>query len=171
MQLAELFATNPSMPVQFLCSIQLRTAVYWQSVNALKTMEACGVLPPPNFAELINSVRIQSWIPPLLPGAPIGSAYSRTPTVAPNPAPALGSALAPAPAVAPAPAPAPAPATSTRTNVINPSPIQEVQAAMTGPNFQLQTLLRNGVRAPTANNGDEICMSYVSHCKSLFLGL
>ena len=98
-QLAELFATNPSMPAQFLHSIQLCTAVYWQSVNALNAMEAC-VLPPPDFAELISSVSIQSWIPPMLPGAPLGSAYIGTPTVAPNPAPVLG----PAPAAAPSPA-------------------------------------------------------------------
>jgi len=105
-QLAELFATKPSMPAQFLRSIQLCTAVYWQSVNALNAMEA-RVLPPPDFAELLSSVRIQSWIPPLLPGAPLASAYSGTPTVAPNPSPSLG----PAPAAAPPPAPAPAPVT------------------------------------------------------------
>ena len=109
-QLAELFATNPSMPAQFLHAIQLRTAVYWQSVNSLNAMEA-RVLPPPDFAELLSSVRIQSWIPPLLPGVPMGSAYSGTPTVAPNPAPALGPAPSPAPAVAPVSAPAPATAT------------------------------------------------------------
>jgi len=165
MQLAELFATNPSMLAQFLRPIQLRMAVYWQSVNALNAIKVC-VLLSPDFAELLNSVRIQSWIPPLLPGAPIGSAYIGTPTVAPNPAPALAPALAPAPATAP-PATAP-PATAPRTNVINPSPIPEVQATMTGHDFQLQTLLRNGVRAPTANNGDEICMSFhtVNRCFS-----
>jgi len=52
--------------------------------------------------------------------------------------------------------------------VIKPSPIPEVQAAMTGQNFQLRTLLRNGVRAPKATNGEEICMSYhtVNRCFS-----
>jgi len=147
------------MPAQFLRSIQLRSAVYWQSVNALNAMEA-RVLPPPDFAELLNSVRIQSWIPPLLPGAPLGSAYSGTPTVAPNLAPALG----------PAPVPAPAPAAATCTNVIHPSPIPELQAAMTGHNFQLRSLLRNGVRAPKATSSDKICMSYHT-ANLLFLGL
>jgi len=163
-QLAELFATKLSMPAQFLRSIQLRTAVYWQSVNALNAMEA-RVLPPPDFAELLSFVRIQSGIPPLLPGAPLASAYSGTPTVAPTPAPSVG----PAPAAAPPPALAPAPATAACINVINPSLIPEVQATMTGRNFQLRTLLRNGVRAPKATNGDErICMSYhtVNRCFS-----
>jgi len=54
------------MPAQFLRSIQLRTAVYWQSINALNAMEA-RILPPPDFAEPLSSVRIQSWIPPLMP--------------------------------------------------------------------------------------------------------
>jgi len=98
MQLAELFATKPSMPAQFLRSIQLHTAVYWQSINALNDMGA-RVLPPPDFAELLSSVRIKSWIPPLLPVAPLASAYHGTTTVAPNPAPSLG----PTPAAEPVP--------------------------------------------------------------------
>jgi len=86
------------------------------------------------------------------------------PTVAPN----LAPSLVPAPAAAPPPAPEPAPASAARMIVINPSPIPEVQAAMTGRNFQLRTLLRNGVRAPKVTNGGEICMSYhaVNRCFS-----
>jgi len=112
-------------------SVQLAELFGWQSVNALYAMEA-RILPPPDFAELLSSVRIQSWIFSMLPGTPLGSAYSGNPTVASNPAPALGPALGPAPAVAPSPVPAPAPATAICNNVINPSPIpDEVQAAMT----------------------------------------
>ena len=33
-QQAELFATDPRTPAQFLRSIQLRTTVYWQFINA-----------------------------------------------------------------------------------------------------------------------------------------
>ena len=67
-QIAELFATDARKPAQFLRSIQLLTAVYWQSINATSAMEA-RVLPPPNFVELLTSLRVQSWIPPALPGA------------------------------------------------------------------------------------------------------
>jgi len=119
-------------------------------------MEAC-IFSAPNFAELLNSVRIQSWIPPLLPGAPLGTPYSSAPTVQPNPAPALAPVTAPAPAAPPS-----------RTSIVNPTLIPEIQAAMAGQNFQLRVLLRNGVRAPTANNGDDICMSFhsMNHCFS-----
>jgi len=64
-------------------------------------MEAC-ILLSPDFTELLNSVRIQAWIPPLLPGVPLGGAYIGAPTVLPNPTPDL--APAPAPAMVPAPA-------------------------------------------------------------------
>jgi len=69
-QLAEMFSTDPSKLAQFLCSIQLRNAVYWQSINALYVMEV-HILPTPDFTELLNSVRIKAWIPPLLQGAPL----------------------------------------------------------------------------------------------------
>jgi len=163
-QLAELFATDPRKPAQFLRSIQLRTAVYWQSLNALSPMEA-RMLPPPNFAELLNSLRIQSWIAPVLPGAPLVNPYNGASPGIPAPAPASGPASAPAPAPAPTPPPA---APTTRTSVVNPSPIPEVKTAMEGRNFQLRVLLRNGVRAPTTNGGDDVCMSFhsVNRCFS-----
>ena len=161
-QLAELFATDPRKPAQFLRSIQLRTAVYWQSLNALSPMEA-RMLPPPNFAELLNSLRVQSWIAPVLPGAPTVNPYNGVTPGTPGHAPAPGPAPAPAP-----PAPAPPAGLTPRTSVVNPAPIAEVKTAMEGRNFQLRVLLRNGVRAPTTNNGEEVCMSYhtINRCFS-----
>jgi len=148
-QLGETFGNDRNKPAQFLRSVQLLTSVYWQSIDSLNAMEAL-VHPSPDFLHLLNTLRVQAWIPPVLPGAPF-IMPSRTP-------PPVG----PAPAPAPAPAHAPALASPARTSVANPSPIAEVQTAMNGRNFQLRLLLRNGIVAPETNNGTEVCLSYHS---------
>jgi len=118
-QLAERFATDPRTPAQFLRSIQLLTAVYWDSINASSAMGEF-LLPPPNFVELLTSLGVHSWVPPILPGAQFIMPHSTPPP--------LGPALAPAPTSSPASDPA-------RVGVVNPLPIPDIQTAMAGRQF------------------------------------
>jgi len=158
-QLAERFATDPRKPAQFLRSIQLLTAVYWESINAMSAMETL-VLPPPNFGELLTSLRVHSWVLPVLPGAQFIMPHCTPPHLGPALAP-VTPARAPVPAASPASDPA-------RVGVVNPLPIPEIQTDMAGRNFQLRILLRNGIEAPKMNSGEEVCMSYhaVNRCFS-----
>lgn len=67
LSLAELFSAISAKPAQFLRSGQLLTAVYWQSIAMLPLPQA-WIYPAPDFVALLKSFRVQSWVPPLLPG-------------------------------------------------------------------------------------------------------
>ncbi len=67
LQLAERFNSTPAMAAKFLRSLQLRTSVYWQSICGL-TLNHAMMHPAPNYIELLNSLLIQTWVPPMIPG-------------------------------------------------------------------------------------------------------
>ena len=67
LQLAERFNSTPAMAAKFLRSLQLRTSVYWQSISSL-TLNHAMMHPAPNYIELLNSLLIQTWVSPMIPG-------------------------------------------------------------------------------------------------------
>ena len=64
--LAEYFSRDTAKPAQFLRSLQLQVALYWQSLSSADPSSAL-VLLPPNFQELLMSVNLQSWVSPTMP--------------------------------------------------------------------------------------------------------
>ena len=164
LQLSERFNSNPAMPAQFLRSMQLRTSVYWQSISRLSLNDA-RLLPAPNYVDLLNSLLIQTWTAPIIPGyvpslPPVSGGASGGASLQP----AVGGlplAASPVPAPAPTPAPAPAPAPAERARrVENSSRDPELVAAMTGRVFQIRSLFTDTVRPPRTTDGREICCAY-----------
>ena len=163
LQLAERFNTNPAMPAQFLRSVQLRTSVYWQAISSL-TLNEAKLYPAPNYVNLINSLLIQTWVAPTIPGyVPIvpregprpviqGDTGVGSPTPAAPPTPSGGGG--------PAPAPAPAPAQEPARRVDNTQRDPELVAAMEGRTFQIRSLFTPTVRPPRTTDNKEICCSF-----------
>ena len=167
--LSELFKLSPPMAAQFLRSVQLRLGVYFQTVDTMSAAEA-RLVPPPNLVDLLISIRVQSWVPPIMPQVPaLPAASAPVAPVAARPAAPLPRASAPGPAPAPAPAPASgasaAPPVS-RERVTNPSVHPDIRAAMEGRQFQIRELFSDTVRPPTTSSGQPICCSYHmrGHC-------
>ena len=163
LSLAELFSANSAKPAQFLRSVQLLTAVYWQSLAMLPIPQA-RIYPAPDFVALLNSFRVQSWVPPLLPG--------ESPSVLPSTGGAPSSSGNAPRGSTPsggagnnwgAPNSEGGSAQEPRTRVTNSAPNSQIQAAMQGRRFQLRTLLREGVRCPQSSSGQDLCLSY--HCR------
>lgn len=169
LSLAELFTTNSARPAQFLRSVQLLCAVYWQSIAMLPVAQA-RIYPAPDFVALLNSFRVQSWVPPSLPG-------ELSPGMGANPSGGGGPSL-PGSSMAPGGSTGGPPGSGGsnsggrsgntdgddtsgqgRTRVVNPAPNAQIRAAMSGRRFQLRTVLRDGVRPPQSN-GQELCLSY-----------
>ena len=83
-------------------------SVYLKTVNTLGVAEA-RILDPPEFVSLLTSARVQSWVPPIIPGLPpvaLSPAFTGTdtgtlptlshpPSRAPAAPPALGSPTTP----------------------------------------------------------------------------
>ena len=152
-QLSELFKRSPPMAAQFLRSVQLQLGVYFQSVDTMNSAEA-RLVPPPNFVDLLVSIRVQSWVPPIMPQVPALP-------IAPVPAaPSAGPPLPRVPtAAAPPSAQAPAPAVPAE-RIVNPAVNPEIKAAMEGRTFQIRDLFSATVRPPTTSSGQPICCSY-----------
>ena len=155
LQLAERFNSNPAMSAQFLRSLQLRTSVYWQSISSL-TLNTAMLYPAPNYVELLNSLLIQTWVAPTIPGY----VPSITPAVEPAaPAPTgpaiRGNVPSPSGGVVPPPPEEPA-----ARRVENPQRDPELVAAMEGRNFTIRSLFSATVRPPRTSSGKEMCCSY-----------
>ena len=160
---AEYFNVDKTRPAQFLRSLQLRVALYWQAM-AGSTPSNALILPPPNFQELLMSVSLQSWIPPSMPG-------QATPLIGHT---VDGSGVLPAhtpghtpvvPSPAPAPAPAPAPgsggtSSEQQREVRNNNVLPDIAAAMNGRSFQLRTLFGRGRPPPQHADGRPMCCTY-----------
>ena len=146
--LAEYFSRDTAKPAQFLRSLQLRVALYWQSLSGADSSTAL-VLLPPNFQELLMSVNLQSWLPPTMPGQSILPNLQRGRPSNPPAAPAP----APSPAPAPAPAPAPGPAAPRQVEVRNPRVIPEIATAMQGRTFRIRDLFDRSNRPPNHTDG------------------
>ena len=163
LQLAERFNTNPAMPAQFLRSVQLRTSVYWQAISGMNLNEA-KLYPAPNYVSLLNSLLIQTWVAPTIPGyVPIVPRDS----LRHHPGINQGTPGAPTPALTPAPAgtggggggPPPL-AQEPARRVDNPLRDPELVAAMVGRNFQIRSLFTAIVRPPRTTDNKEICCAY-----------
>ena len=165
---AEYFSVDKARPAQFLRSLQLRVALYWQAM-AGSTPSSAMIIPPPNFQELLMSVSLQTWIPPSMPGqvAPLRALSAGGSGGIPPNAPAMGHVPSPSPA--PAPAPAPAPPTGTTTGdgtspqqheVRNSGVLPDIASAMNGRSFQLRTLFGRGRPPPQHADGRPMCCTY-----------
>ena len=157
---AEHFNKDHNRPSQFLRSLQLRVALYWQSIASSSANDAL-LVPPPNFHELLMSVSLQTWIPPSMPGQ----------------TPSLGSTLPPGTPSSPPPAnPVPRPpatpsggaggndgsgdGASRQYEVRNPNLLPDVSSAMQGRNFQLRILFGRGRPPPQHADGRPMCCTY-----------
>ena len=131
--LSEFFKLCPPMAArQFLHSVQLRLGIYFQSIDTMNTAEA-RLIPPPNLVELLVSVRVQSWVPQIMP---------QVPTALPS-APVAPLAAPPAPVAA---GPQPCPQDASCECVANPAVNPEIIAAMEGRHFQIRELFSDTVR-------------------------
>ena len=157
--LSELFKLSPPMAAQFLRSVQLRLGVYFQSIDTMNAAEA-RLIPPPNLVELLVSIRVQSWVPPIMPQVPTLPPAPVAPPAAPPAAGPQPRPRIPLPAVPGAPAPAPAVPDPSRERVANPAVNPEIKAAMEGRHFQIRELFSDTVRPPTTSAGHPICCSY-----------
>ena len=104
--LAEYFGRDRAKLAQFLRSIQLQVALYWQAL-AGATFTKALVIQPPDLLELLMSVSLQSWVPPTITAQDTSLSVlmnGSTPS-APAPAPAGPGSAAPVPPTGPAPAP------------------------------------------------------------------
>ena len=159
--LSELFKLSAPMAAQFLCSVQLRLGVYFQSIDTMNLAEA-RLIPPPSLVELLVSIRVQSWVPPIMPQVPT----LPIDPVPPPTVPAAPSAGPPRPhgvptAVPPsAPAPTPAVPDVSRERIANPAVNPEIKAAMEGRHFQIRELFSDTVRPPTTSSAHPICCFY-----------
>ena len=153
--LAEYFSRDTAKPSQFLRSLQLRVALYWQSLSAADASTAL-MLTPPNFQELLMSVNLQSWVPPTMPGQSMLPSLQHGRTTNPPAAPAP----APSPSPAPAPAPAPGPAAPRQVEVRNPRIIPEIASAMQGRTFRIRDLFDRSNRPPNHADGRPMCCVY-----------
>ena len=155
--LAEYFSRDTAKPAQFLHSLQLRVSLYWQSLSSADASSAL-VLPPPNFQELLMSMNLWSWVPPMMLG--------QSPSILPGPVPPLGpvgravNPPAPAPAPLPAPAPAPAPSAPRQVEVCNPRMILEIATAMRGQSFRVRDLFDRFNSPPNHSDGHPMCCVY-----------
>lgn len=165
LQLSERFNSTPAMPAQFLRSVQLRTAVYWQAISSLNVNEA-RLYPAPNYVELLNSLLIQTWVAPSIPGyvptfqrgtPPLGTG-SPTPAVVGETPATSGGGGAPTAGGTPTITPPEDPPQAHRVDNTNRDP--ELVAAMEGRNFQIRTLFTATVRPPRTTNGKEICCAF-----------
>ena len=159
LQLSERFNATPAMPAQFLRSVQLRTSVYWQTISSL-TLNEARLHPAPNYVELLNSLLIQTWVAPTIPGYVPTIQVREVPTptspaVQEGPAPRGAGGGPPAPPGANQPPP---PEQARR--VENPNRDPELVRAMEGRNFQIRTLFSSTVRPPRTTDGKEMCCSY-----------
>ena len=161
LQLAERFDSQPAMPAQFLRSVQLRTAVYWQAISRL-TLGTAMLYPAPKYDALLNMLLVQSWVAPTIPG------YVPNIMPLPEPAPPLGL---PAPGgglgrpTAPgggggAPLPPPEPEPETIRRIENGQRDPMLKSCMEGRNFQIRSLFSSTVRPPRTTAGKEMCLSY-----------
>ena len=161
---AEYFNADKARSAQFLRSLQLRVALYWQTMAGATSSNA-RILAPPNFQELMMSVSLQSWIPPAMPGqvAPLGGltpgfmSGGVQPPVAPAPRPAPSPAPAPSPPTGPAAGGAAPPA---QHEVRNSNVLPDIAAAMNGRSFQLRTLFGRGRPPPQHADGRPMCCTY-----------
>lgn len=147
------------MAAQFLRSVQLRLGVYFQTIDTMSAPEAC-LIPPPNLVELLTSIRVQSWVPPIMPQVPALPA-TVAPPAAPTLPPVAGPAVSPRASlpVPLVPAPPAAPAVS-HERVTNPSVHPDIKAAMEGRQFQIRELFTDTVRPLVTSGGHTICCSY-----------
>ena len=164
---AEYFNVDKARPAQFLRSLQLRVALYWQAM-AGSTPSNALIIPPPNFQELLMSVSLQTWIPPAMPGqvTPLGGlGVGGLGRALPN-TPPQGQAPSPTPAPAPAPGPAPGPSppggtgSTPQREVRNNGVLPDLAAAMNGRTFQLRTLFGRGRPPPQHDDGRPMCCTY-----------
>ena len=162
---AEYFGRDRARPAQFLRSLQLRIAVYWQSMAGALPAAAL-IMPPPNFTELIMSVSIQSWIPPAMPGQ-VPSLGGLTPGSLPG-IPSSSPPSNPSPSAPPPSTPAGGP-TGGNTDgsqpphqfeVRNPNMLPEITAAMEGRVFQIRILFGRGRPPPQHLDGRPMCCTY-----------
>ena len=159
--LSEYFSGDNAKPAQFLRTIQLRVAMYWQTMSG-SDLPTALTQAPPNFHEVLMSVCLQTWVPPSMPGQP---QPLLPPTAPANPSPSMGSgslpgAPAPPPVLAPAPAPAPAPSGPRQFEIRNERTIPEVVSAMNGRSFQIRTLFGRGRSPPAHSDGRPMCCVY-----------
>ena len=161
LQLAERFDTQPAMPAQFLRSVQLRTAVYWQAISRL-TLGTAMLYPGPKYDALLNMLLVQSWVAPTIPGyvPNIMPLPEPTPPLGlPAPGGGLGRPAAPGGGGgAPLPPPEPEPETIRRIENNQRDPM--LVSCMEGRNFQIRSLFSSTVRPPRTTAGKEICLSY-----------
>ena len=131
-------------------------SVYCQTVNTPEVAESC-ILAPPEFFSFLTHVRIQSWVPPIMPGIPHvalspafpGTGTSTLPTLAllPNHAPATPPALG-------------SPATPSCMDVSNPNIVPNIRTDMEGRKFRIRTLFYAAVLPPKTTTGQEIFCPY-----------
>ena len=145
-QLSEQFGCDSSKPALFLRSVQLRLSVYWQTLSTATTSQA-QLQMAPNFSELLTALRVQSWVPPRMPGVAVPVPTLQVPPTTEQP----GGVIAPE---------VPPVATTTRTSVQNPSLDAEIGKGMEGRQFQLRKLFVNGTHPPKTSTGQDICCSY-----------
>ena len=156
---AEYFNKGQNRPSQFLRSLQLRVALYWQSMSTSSAADAL-LLPPPNFHELLMSVSLQSWMPPAMLGqtTPLGSLV---PPAAPTPPPTNPAPRQPAAPGGVSGGSGETTEGSTRQfEVRNNHLLPDVASAMQGRNFQLRTLFGRGRPPPQHADGRPMCCTY-----------
>ena len=132
------------MAAQFLRSVQLRLGVYFQSIDTMNAAEQDWLIPPPNLVDLLVSIRVQSWVPSIVPQVPALPLAPVAPPAAPA-APPVGPQLhTHVPPVIPPFVPAGPPATSvldiSHERITNPAVNPEIKAAKEGRYFQLREL-------------------------------
>ena len=154
---AEYFTKDHNRPAQFLRSLQLRVALYWQSIASTSTADAL-LLPPPNFHELLTSVSLQSWIPPSMPGQT--SPLVVPPQEVPAPAPANPSPRQPVPTGGTSGGAGETEGAARQYEVRNNHLLPDVATAMQGRNFQLRTLFGRGRPPPQHADGRPMCCTY-----------
>ena len=163
--MAEYFAADADKPALFLRSVQLRTAAYWQKVTQVAPQTA-PLVKAPDYADLLASLLIQSWVIPTMPGASLPPLLDQTrttgggspPFIPPaGPSPPTGPTPPLAPATAPSPAPGPAPC---QTKVQNPNVDPQIAAAMNGRTFRIASLFNCTMRVLKHDDGTEVCCSY-----------
>ena len=103
------------------------------------------LIPPPNHVELLVSIRVQSWVPPIMPQVPPALLLAPVAPPAAPAAPHVGPQLhTRVPPVAPPFVPAGPPATPvpdfSREHITNPAVNPEIKAAKEGRYFQLREL-------------------------------
>ena len=115
----------------------METVTYLQTLSTATTSQA-QLQMAQNFSELLTALRVQSWVPPRMPGVAVPVPTLQVPLTTEQP----GGVIAPE---------VPPVATTTRT---------EIGKGMEGRQFQLRKIFVNCTHSPKTSTGQDIYCSY-----------